>query len=104
MTVEEWREQLDESCWSLCTPLPHIRELAVNLPYAGIQLDEAVYRPILNALAENSYTPKTFAFLRTHPDIRHLPHEDFFSCIRMLFGCNYIGPAQASPSDRKSVV
>ena len=100
MTVDEWRHRLDQSSWCLAGPLDQIKELAIKLPYITLALDEAVYRPILNALAENSYAPKTLAFLRTHPNISHLPHEDFFSCMRMLFGCGYIAPAQPSPSEK----
>ena len=98
LAPDEWRERLDSSYWSLGAPLTQTDSLSAVLPFATFNLDKSVYDPLLEVLAEDSLAPKSLAFLRTHPRLVHFEYDDFISCIRMLFGCSFIYPAQPSSS------
>ena len=60
--MDEWKERLDQSYWCLATPTELFKELSASLPYVRLELDKVAYGPVLEALAENRYAPKTLFF------------------------------------------
>lgn len=68
--------------------------LTVQAPLDKIALNENLYTPILNALAENNYTPKTFKFLSEHPACGGINDDNVIEIITLLLAASYIHPTQ----------
>ena len=63
--------------------------LDVNVGRGKATLQERVYKPLLNALAENDYQPKTVAHLRSHPWLKVLSDVELIEALMILATLNY---------------
>jgi hypothetical protein len=61
-----------------------------------VTLKEEIYRPMIDALAENDFVPKTLAALAAHSALRSLSFGQLAQSILMLVGAGYAYPAQQS--------
>lgn len=78
---------------ALVTPVDAI-SLELNAPVGKVGLQEAVYRPLIEALAGDAYRPKTLAEL--HGLLGKLPSQQIFEAVTVLIGIGYAHPCQES--------
>lgn len=76
--------------------------LKVSLPYGEADLHADIYRPLIDALAEDRYAPKTLDQLSQHPKCKHINLGQFIQAALLLTGAGNIHPAQ-SPAVIKRV-
>jgi hypothetical protein len=57
-------------------------------------LQESVYRPLLSALADRQYAPKTVAEVMSQPDMAKLMPPQLLQAITILVGAGHVHPAQ----------
>lgn len=93
MSLAEQIELLNTMPICLRVPVEDI-SFTVQTPLNQIALDKELYTPILNALAENNYTPKTFEYLSKHPACNGVNDETLLEVITILLGAEYIHPTQ----------
>jgi hypothetical protein len=62
-------------------------------------LQEEIYRPAIQALADNSYAPKTIGQLATDPRLSAVSASQLVQVLLVLTGARYVHPAQ-EPSRR----
>jgi SAM-dependent methyltransferase len=58
--------------------------LGINVGRGQAVLQERVYKPLLRALAENDYQPKTVAHLRSHPWLKPLSDVELIEALMIL--------------------
>lgn len=59
------------------------------------KVDEAIYRPVLEALAEDNHAPKTLGELHAHPRLQALPFAQLVQVMVVLLGAAHVFPAQS---------
>src|SRR5262249_19374614 len=57
-------------------------------------LQEQIYRPIIEALAEDAYAPKTLAQLAADSKLGSLTPQQLLQAVLVLTGAGYVHPAQ----------
>ena len=62
------------------------------------QLQERIYRPLIEVLAENTYAPKTIDHLNAHDRLQFLKPDQLIEALLVLVGTVHAHPAQ--PSER----
>jgi SAM-dependent methyltransferase len=65
-------------------------------------LQEPVYRPVIEVLAEDNYAPKKFAQLVAHPKLKALALVQLMSAILVLTGAGHVHPAQGSVTSART--
>lgn len=71
--------------------------LTVNTPVGEAILEEAIHRPVLELLAENTYAPKSFSWLKKHPYLEAVEETLLFAALYRLVAADYISPAHPDP-------
>jgi SAM-dependent methyltransferase len=73
--------------------------IAYDTPGQGddVELPEALYAPIVNALAADGASPKTIAGLYSNPGVARLPPGLVLDAITVLVGSGRVHPAQSEP-------
>jgi hypothetical protein len=61
-------------------------------------LQEQVYRPLIEALAENDYAPKKVDELARHANLQAMPLAQVLQAILVLIGAGHVHPAQEPAS------
>lgn len=82
-------KQLQETRFALLVPLSAVK-LEHQFPVGTVQLQEGVYRPICNALAES---PLTLGQLQSHSQTSAIPLNSLYQALIILAGIGYIHPA-----------
>jgi hypothetical protein len=59
-----------------------------------IELQEQVYRPLIDALAQDAYAPKTLADIANRAKLNELPFEQLISALLILVSAEHVHPAQ----------
>jgi Predicted methyltransferase regulatory domain len=72
-------------------------KVAGSLGEANLQ--EEIYRPVIQALADNGYAPKTLAHLAGDPRLSSISAPQLAQVLLVLTGAGYVHPAQ-EPSKR----
>jgi hypothetical protein len=73
--------------------------MKVNGALGEATLQEAVYRPLLEALAADRHTPKTYARLQEMlPD---MPHQQLLQALLILVGASHVSPTQSAAVIKK---
>lgn len=67
--------------------------LTINGPAGEIQFKEDVYKPLLAALADKDYTPKTLEELEDHPLLQSMDSAVLTEAVTVLLGAGYAHPA-----------
>ncbi len=78
---------------SLTAPLEAV-SLTVPGPLGELSLKEEIYKPVLAALADNNYAPKTVEELEDHPLLETLDSAPLLEALTVLTGAGYAHPAQ----------
>jgi hypothetical protein len=60
------------------------------------QLQEQIYRPIIEVLAENAYAPKTIEQLKAHDKLKFLKPDQLIEALLVLVGTGHAHPARPS--------
>lgn len=98
---DEHKARINQAGFAMMAPLMPERELAIRLPLdEEANLGKDLYYPILEVLAENSYEPKTLAFLHSHPRLEEMAYGQLLFCINILCGGGYISLATPAPSEK----
>jgi len=63
-----------------------------------VELHPDIYRPLIEALAEDDYAPKTLGQAQAHPRCASIPLAQLFEAAVMLTGVGSVHPAQAPPA------
>jgi hypothetical protein len=66
----------------------------VNWVLGEAVLQEALYRPVIEVLAEENYAPKTLGHLIDHAKLKSLQFSQLFEVLLVLVGAHYVRPAQ----------
>jgi SAM-dependent methyltransferase len=66
------------------------------------KLQEQVYRPLIEVLAENDYAPKTVDQLAAHAQLKAMPMAQILQAILVLTGTAHVHPAQETASASRS--
>ena len=61
-------------------------------------LQESIYQPLIEALADGGYSPKTLAELMVHPNCRLQPLAVLVEALVVLAGAGHVRPVQAATS------
>ena len=77
----------------LLTP-PEDVPLTVTGPAGEAKLQPDVYRPIISALAENGYRPKSTGELAAHPSLKALKFQHIVQALVVLTGLSHVHPVQ----------
>jgi hypothetical protein len=64
-------------------------------------LQESVYRPVIEVLADNGHAPKTLGELSQHPRLKTLPFAQLAEAVLVMTGAGHAAPAQPSSSDTR---
>ena len=83
------------------TTWAHDVPLKVKGARGEFELQEQVYRPLVEALAEGSYAAKTLAELRTHPNLRTIHFPNIVQAIFVLIGMGHAFPAQSPTKEAR---
>ncbi|MEG2173493.1 MAG: class I SAM-dependent methyltransferase [Desulfovibrionaceae bacterium] len=67
--------------------------LSIMSPRGEMTLKEEVYRPLLAALADKAYTPKTLEQLEDHPLLEAMSSAVLLEGLTVLAGAGYVHPA-----------
>src|SRR5215470_18766087 len=88
-----------------CGPKPsRLRPHADDVPMkvsgavAEANLQEQVYRPLIEVLAENDYVPKKVDELAAHAKLKAMPIAQVMQAIFILAGAGHVHPAQETAS------
>lgn len=100
LTLEAQRDTLESQPFALLKP-PADVDLKVRGARGEADLPEAIYRPVLEALASDDYRPKSIAELRTHPALASQPQQQVAGAVIICLGVNAITPV-VTPS--KSII
>jgi hypothetical protein len=57
-------------------------------------LSEEIYRPVIEVMAEENYSPKTLGHLADHAKLKFLQFHQIFEALLVLVGANHARPAQ----------
>ena len=76
--------------------IEHPDEISMKIsgPRGEVMLQEAVYRPLIEAMAEDNYAPKTLGQLAGHAKLASLQHAQLLQALLVLVGSNHARPAQ----------
>ncbi len=76
--------------------LSHPADIPMKLqgPVGEAELQEAIYKPVIEVLAENNFAPKTVAELAAHPSNQGRPLPQLIQALVILTGAGHIQPAQ----------
>ena len=73
--------------------------LAVATPTGQVNLREDIYNPLLAALADADYAPKTLEQLEDHPLLKNMSSAALNEAVSVLMGAGYLHPArEAAPA------
>jgi SAM-dependent methyltransferase len=79
---------------------------AINFKVKGslgeAELQERIYRPVVEVLAEDSFSPKPFAQIAAHPKLKMLKFPELLQIILVLTGAGHLHPAQESTPGTKA--
>ncbi len=65
-------------------------------------LQEAVYRPVIEVMAEDNFKPKSFEQLMTHGKLKSLPINQAAQAIIVLTGAGHIHPTKVSTKETRA--
>lgn len=68
--------------------------LTISSPQGAVQLKEDIYLPVLAALADNTYSPKTIEQLEDHPLLKDMASNILLEAVTVLAAAGYLHPAQ----------
>ena len=73
-------------------------DISMKLPVTvgNVTLQEKVYKPLIDALAEHNFAPKTVAELALHPSNQGRPLPQLIEALIILTGAGHVQPAQDS--------
>src|SRR5262249_14413053 len=93
LSALEWEEAMRSDAFALAT---HADDVAMKVTGAlgEATLQEQVYRPLIKALAENDYAPKTVDQLAAHAQLKAMPMAQILQAILVLTGTAHVHPAQ----------
>jgi hypothetical protein len=66
-----------------------------------VNLPEQIYRPIIDALAQDSYAPKTLADIAAGAKLHELPLDQLISAMLILVGTDHVCPAQPASAQAR---
>lgn len=78
---------------ALCCQIEAVN-LTITGPRGEMNLKEDIYLPVLAALADKNYAPKTLEQLEDHPLLEKMSSAVLLECITVLAGAGYLHPAQ----------
>jgi hypothetical protein len=93
LTPLEQNEALRQQAFVLLVNEENV-QLKVSGPLGEATLHEPVYRPVVQALADNGYAPKTLGQLAAHAHLSTMPFPQITQAILVLTGAGYVHPAQ----------
>ena len=65
-------------------------------------LQEETYRPVIQALADDGYAPKTLGQLAANPKLSSVPHPQLLQALLVLTGGGHVHPAQEPSRQAKA--
>lgn len=75
--------------------------LKVTGSVGEVNLPEQIYRPIIDALAQDSYAPKTLADIAARAKLHELPLDQLISAMLILVGTDHVCPAQPATAQAR---
>src|SRR5262249_29604678 len=101
LSALEREEAMRSDAFALAT---HADDVAMKVTGAlgEATLQEQVYRPLIKALAENDYAPKTVDQLAAHAQLKAMPMAQILQAILVLTGTAHVHPAQETASASRS--
>lgn len=69
-------------------------KLGIKSSAGLVELKQEVYEPVLAALADNNYSPKTIEQLEDHPLLKDMASTMLMEAVTVLAGAGYLHPAQ----------
>lgn len=73
---------------------PDTITLKVTGSVGEIELQEPLYRPLIDALAQGGFAPKTLAEIAERAKLNHLPFDQLMAMVLILVGAEHVQPAQ----------
>jgi Predicted methyltransferase regulatory domain/Methyltransferase domain len=64
-------------------------------------LQEAMYRPVIEVLADENYAPKTMGQMSGHARLKSLNFSQLFEVLTVLSGVNHVHPAQQASKESR---
>src|SRR5229473_2747270 len=98
LNTSEQQELLGSEAFVLTTHPDDVPQKVLG-PLGEATLHEHIYRPLVQALAENEYAPKQIGELAAHAKLKSLPFGQLLQAMLVLVGAGHLHPVQAAPSD-----
>jgi hypothetical protein len=96
LTLREQHELLSAESFVLTTDRENVPQ-KVTGALGEATLQEHIYRPLIEVLAENQYAPKRLGELQAHPQLKSLDFGQLLQAVLVLTGAGHMFPAQAPP-------
>jgi hypothetical protein len=97
LTGAEHQELLRSEAFVLTTYAQDIRPTVVGA-LGEATLQEHIYQPLIQVMAENGHAPKKFGQLIAHPKLKGLDFAQLLQAMLVLIGAGHAHPAQSVPS------
>ena len=98
LSLLEHQAALKQQAFILNT-LPEAITLKVQGALGEMSLQEQVYLPLISALAEEQYRPKTFAELVAHPQLKEINFAGLNQALAILVGKGNVSPVSQYAND-----
>lgn len=99
LTQREHMARMGEMAVALACQLEAVT-LSINGPLGPMELKEEIYKPVLAALADKGYAPKTMEALEDHPLLKNMDSAVLTEAITVLFGAGYVHPARTAEAEQ----
>src|SRR5205823_11884254 len=97
LTAAEQQKLLRAEAFVLVVHPDHLPK-TVTGALGEASLHEHIYDPLVRALAENDYAPKTLAELAVHSKLKTLPFGQLLQAVLVLTGAGHLHPARPAGS------
>ena len=94
LPVVQREQRLRDRAFVLLTD-PGLVPMTLPLPSGQAQLHPEIYQPLIAALAQDAFAPKTLGALERHPECAKLNFGQIVQAVLLLTGANHVHPAQA---------
>jgi SAM-dependent methyltransferase len=101
LTILEQQETMRSDVFVLTTPADDV-PMKVMGALGEASLQEQIYRPLIEVLAENHYVPKKIEQIVTNGKLKALAFPQVMQAILVLTGAGHVQPAQAAASSTRT--